>query len=109
MISGDCLDWNREGQVDTPRIHAVKPLEGKHLLVMFVNGVAKIYDCNPIILLDRFQLLRTEAFFQAVRVDGSGYGIAWDDEADLSEYELWHNGVERKLEETRHVSETLPT
>jgi len=44
--------------------------------------------------LDRFQLLKHEAFFKAVKVDVGGYGASWDDERDLSEYELWNNGVE---------------
>jgi hypothetical protein len=38
--------------------------------------------------------LKHEAFFKAVTVDPGGYGISWDDEMDLSEYELWNNGVE---------------
>ncbi len=40
-----------------------------------------------------FQLLKNEALFKAVRVDLGGYGISWSDEVDLSEYELWTNGV----------------
>ncbi|NUQ42722.1 MAG: DUF2442 domain-containing protein [Calditrichaceae bacterium] len=44
--------------------------------------------------LERFQLLKQEAFFKAVKVDPGGYGVSWDDERDLSEYELWTNGVE---------------
>jgi hypothetical protein len=44
--------------------------------------------------LERFQLLKHEAFFKAVKVDLGGYGVSWDDERDLSEYELWNNGLE---------------
>ena len=80
--------------MNAPRIKSVTPLNGKHLLVTFVNGVQKIYDCQRILNLDRFQLLKNEAFFKAVTVDLGGYGVAWDDETDLSEYELWNNGVE---------------
>jgi Protein of unknown function (DUF2442). len=39
-------------------------------------------------------LLRNEAFFKAVAVDPGGYGVSWNDQMDLSEYELWRNGVE---------------
>jgi hypothetical protein len=74
-----------------PRIQSVKPLEGKRLLVKFVNEVEKTYDCNPLLHLEAFQLLRNEAFFKSVKVDLGGYGISWDDEVDLSEYELWVN------------------
>ncbi len=80
--------------MDVPRVKSVVPLKGSRLLVTFINGVQKVYDCQRILELDRFQLLRHEAFFKAVRVDPGGYGISWDDEVDLSEYELWHNGVE---------------
>jgi hypothetical protein len=80
--------------MSTPRIKVVTPLEGKRLLVTFVNGVQKVYDCQRILHLDRFRLLRQEAFFKAVTVDPGGYGVSWNDEMDLSEYELWNNGVE---------------
>jgi len=77
-----------------PRIKSVRPLEGRRLLVTFANGVQKIYDCQGLLNLDRFQLLKHEAFFKAVTVDPGGYGVSWNDEMDLSEYELWNNGVE---------------
>jgi hypothetical protein len=80
--------------MNAPRIQSVKPLEGKRLLVKFLNGVEKIYDCNPLLHLEMFQLLKNEAFFKSVRVDPGGYGISWNDEADLSENELWVNGKE---------------
>ena len=80
--------------MNVPRIKLVRPLEGRRLLVTFANGVQKIYDCQGLLNLDRFQLLKHEAFFKAVTVDPGGYGVSWDDEMDLSEYELWNNGVE---------------
>jgi hypothetical protein len=75
-----------------PRIKAVQPLEGKVLRVEFVNGINKIYDCKRLFHLDAFRPLHSEAFFRAVKVDTGGYGISWNDDADLSEYELWVNG-----------------
>jgi len=80
--------------MEIPQIVSVQPQEDKKLLVKFINGVEKIYDCKRILELDAFQLLRNEAFFKAVRVDPGGYGISWNDDVDLSEYELWTNGVE---------------
>ncbi len=93
--------------MSTPRIKAVTPLERKRLLVTFVNGVQKGYDCQRILLLDRFQLLRHEAFFKAVTVDPGGYGVSWDDEMDLSEYELWNNGVELEQNVARNREGTV--
>lgn len=80
--------------MNAPRIKSVTPLKGRYLLITFVNGIQKVYDCQRLLSLDRFQLLRHEAFFKAVTVDPGGYGVSWDDEMDLSEYELWNNGVE---------------
>jgi len=80
--------------MDTPKILAVYPLENKRLLVKFVNGVEKIYDCTQLLGREVFQLLDNDAFFKAVKVDSGGYGISWNDEIDLSEYELWVNGIE---------------
>lgn len=77
----------------SPRIVSVEPLEEKHLRVEFSNGENKIYDCNPLLALERFQLLRTDAFFRSVQVDVGGYGISWNDDIDLSEDELWHKGI----------------
>ncbi len=92
MSLSNCLDWTSE--MDIPKIKSVIPLEEKRLLVAFANGVQKIYDCNKLLHLDRFQPLKIGAFFKAVVVDRGGYGISWNEEVDLSEYELWTNGVE---------------
>ena len=83
-----------------PKIESVKPLEGRNLLIVFANGIQKVYDCQTILHLERFRLLNYEAIFKAVSVDPGGCGISWDDEMDLSEYELWTNGVE--IERTLH-------
>jgi len=80
--------------MEIPQIVSVRPKEDRKLLVKFVNGVEKLYDCEQILQLDTFQLLHNEAFFKAVTVDPGGYGISWNDDMDLSEYELWTNGVE---------------
>jgi len=83
--------------MSAPKILSVQPLEEKKLLVKFVNGAEKIYDCAQLIHLESFQLLKNDAFFKAVQVDAGGYGISWNDNMDLSEYELWENSVEVAL------------
>jgi hypothetical protein len=60
--------------------------------VEFNDGSKRLYDCRPLLDREGFDLLRTEAFFRAVRVDVGGYGVSWNDDIDLSEYELWTNG-----------------
>lgn len=80
--------------MNTPKIKSVSPLQEWKLLVTFVNDVRKIYDCTPLFQLESFWLLKNEAFFNSLKVDSGGYGVVWNDDIDLSEYELWHNGVE---------------
>jgi len=77
----------------TPKILSVLPLKNKKLLVRFTNGIEKIYDCKPLLKRETFQLLKTEALFKSVKVDAGGYGVSWNDNVDLSEYELWTNGM----------------
>ena len=80
--------------MNASKILSVQALENKRLLVKFGNGIEKVYDCTPLLNMEMFQVLRNDAFFKAVRVDSGGYGVSWSDSVDLSEYELWTNGVE---------------
>jgi len=93
--------------MNAPRVKSVKPVTETRLLVTFVNGIQKVYDCNGIMHLDRFRLLQNEAFFKTITVDPGGYGVSWNDEMDLSEYELWNNGLEvgtaDKLADSRYI------
>lgn len=87
-----------------PRIRAVKTMGRVQLLVTFENDVQKIYDCKHLLSRPRFHLLATPAFFKAARVDSGGYGISWNDNMDLSEYELWTNG---KISAEKRTAERL--
>jgi hypothetical protein len=40
-----------------------------------------------------FKPLLNEGFFKTVKADKHGYGISCADEIDISESELWQNGV----------------
>lgn len=89
-----------------PRIKSVIATGNSELLVCFENGVEKTYDCGPLLARPEFHLLTVPAFFRAVRVDAGGYGISWNDELDLSEYELWTNGkaaADQGLDQTRRA------
>jgi len=78
--------------MNAPKIQSVTPLAEKQLLVKFVDGVEKTYDCNPLLHFEMCQLLENEAFFKSVKVDLGGDGVSWNDDIDLSEHELWVNG-----------------
>jgi len=75
-----------------PRIKQVQPKSGKILLVEFVNGVSKVYDCKPLLKSEVFRPLEDEALFQRAHADSHGYGVIWTDEIDLAESEVWING-----------------
>ena len=77
----------------TPKIEAVTPSGRSRLLVRFRTGEQRVYDCAPLFELRPFHLLATPAFFRTVRVDPGGHGVSWNDDIDLSEYELWTNGT----------------
>ena len=76
-----------------PTVVAATPLDGSRLRVHFTDGREVIYDCGPLLARPPFAPLANPAFFRTVRVDPGGYGISWNDEIDLSEYELWTNGI----------------
>jgi hypothetical protein len=99
-----CPDWN--DKMNTPKIQYVKPLTNKRLLVLFNNGAQKLYDCHQILHLPGFRWLQDDAFFKTVMVDIGGYGISWNDETDLSEYELWHHGFELKAEDALLIQDS---
>lgn len=82
-----------------PQIQSVTPLADFRLLVCFLNGVEKVYDCRPILQRPAFFLLKTPAIFRTVRVDAGGYGVSWNDDLDLAETELWTNGMDVKEQE----------
>ena len=75
------------------KIKSVKAMEHKRLLVIFTNDVKKIYDCSSLLEDDNFKPLLNDHLFRSVKADKHGYGISWTDDLDLSESELWLNGV----------------
>ncbi len=40
-----------------------------------------------------FSVLKNPAFFKNVRVDTGGYALVWDEDTDISEYEIWTQGT----------------
>jgi hypothetical protein len=75
-----------------PRITSATAVGPVQLLVAFEDGSERVYDCGPLLERPYYELLKNPAFFRAVRVDVGGCGISWNDDLDLSEYELWTNG-----------------
>jgi hypothetical protein len=77
----------------TPRIKEVKPLDNMVLSVLFENNIAKQYDVKPLLnKYPAFADLKNKHLFNLVTVGPGGYGVIWNDQIDLSEYEIWKNG-----------------
>ena len=75
-----------------PKIKSIRIQDDYVLIVWFDNGIQKRFDIQPKLSEIRFEPLKDKALFRDVRVDQGGYGISWNDEIDLSEYELWTYG-----------------
>ncbi len=80
------------------KVKAVAPLRNMQLLVEFENGVAKIYDVKQLLTdFPIYKELENESIFNLVQVDCGGYAVAWNEEIDISECELWDNGVDVQM------------
>ena len=77
-----------------PKITSATTINHRNLAVLFSNQVTKIYDITPLLEKEMFKPLANPAFFKCVRVDIGGYGVYWNADIDISEYELWTHGTE---------------
>lgn len=75
-----------------PKINSVEALDNHTLLIEFDNLTKKVYDVTPLLEKEMFAALKNSAFFKNVRVEKGGYAVFWNEEIDLSEYELWTHG-----------------
>lgn len=79
------------------RVKEVKALEPWKLSVVFLNDVQKTYDVSQ--LFSEFPemfapLQQNPCIFPHVSVDCGGCAISWNADIDISEWELWENGVQ---------------
>jgi len=77
-----------------PKIKYVEPLKDYRLFIIFDNGIIKTYSLKEKLNNPIFSHLKDEKLFNSVQVDIGGYGVIWNDEIDLSEFELWENGIQ---------------
>ena len=76
-----------------PKIYKAKTIDDRTLVIEFTNQEIKKYDVSHLLENSMFAPLRQPAFFKNFRIEPGGYGILWNEDIDLSEYELWKNGV----------------
>lgn len=80
------------------KIKRITALADMKLLVEFTNGVTKIYDAKKLLTeYDIFEPLKDPEIFRMASVDYDGSGVIWNADMDVSEWELWINGVEIPL------------
>lgn len=82
-----------------PRILKAKAVDDFTLIVEFTDHEIKKYDIRQLFDIPMFSPLRQPAFFKNFDISEGGYGIVWNEEIDISEYELWENGEALKNEE----------
>ena len=75
------------------KVKSVIAINDYKLVVIFAEGVTKIYDIKPLFTkFDMFNGLKENRLFYEVVVDVGGYGVSWNDDIDLSCDELFENG-----------------
>ncbi len=75
-----------------PKVRSVKGTDSHILIVEFDNNEKKQYDVTPLLEKEMFFPLKSTALFKSVRVEQGGRAVSWNDEIDLSEFELWRHG-----------------
>lgn len=78
--------------MNCPKVRSVKAVDNHILIVEFDNNETKQYDVTPLLKKELFAALKNAALFKAVRVEQGGWAVAWNDDIDLSEFELWSKG-----------------
>jgi hypothetical protein len=75
-----------------PRIYSVKTIDNHTLLVEFDNCEKRKYDITHLLENEVFLPLKNPAFFKNAQVEQAGYAVFWNEDIDISEYELWVHG-----------------
>lgn len=76
------------------KVKEVTPLEDLKLKVVFNNNVSKIYDVKKAMsYYEPFKEFEYNPYlFNQAKVDCGGCAVAWNEEVDITEWELWEMG-----------------
>lgn len=76
--------------MNVPKIKNIKVnSEDYSIIVLFDNGIKKDIDFKEKLKEEFYSDLKNKLLFEQAEVDAGGYGISWNDDIDISEYELW--------------------
>lgn len=84
--------------MEYPKICGAKAVSDRILRVTFTNQTIKDYDISPLLEKPLFAPLRQPVFFKSFTLEPGGYGIVWNEDIDISEYELWRHGTAPKVD-----------
>jgi hypothetical protein len=76
-----------------PKIKSAKAIDEHTLIVEFTNAEKRKYDITPLLDKERFFPLKQCGFFKNFQIDSTGCALIWNEDIDISEYELWLHGV----------------
>ncbi|UUO17785.1 DUF2442 domain-containing protein [Dolichospermum heterosporum] len=75
------------------RIVFAQAIDDHNLIIKFTNNELKKYDISKLLDNPMFSPLKNPAFFRNFIIDSGGYALVWNEDIDISEYELWQNGI----------------
>lgn len=75
------------------RIVSAKVIDDNTLMVKFTNLEIKKYDISKLLDNPMFATLGNPGFFRKFKIEPGGYALVWNEDIDLSEFELWQNGI----------------
>ncbi|MFL0163622.1 DUF2442 domain-containing protein [Candidatus Clostridium helianthi] len=79
--------------MNDPKIKKIKIDSQQYILiVLFDNGILKEIDFKEKLQDDFYSDLKNKMLFEQAQVDIGGYGVSWNEDIDISEYELWNIG-----------------
>lgn len=76
-----------------PRIVWAKAWSCQTLVIKFNNNEFRKYDISKLLENPMFAKFHNPAFFKNFKIEEGGHGLVWDEDVDISEYELWQNGL----------------
>ena len=79
--------------MSNPKIKKIKiDSQAYILIVLFDNEIVKEIDFKEKLEENFYNDLKNKTLFEQAEVDIGGYGVSWNEDIDISEYELWNIG-----------------
>ena len=79
----------------SPKIVKIKPNSERYsIIILFSDGITKEVNMIQKLNEEFYFDIKDKNLFEQVQIDNGGYGISWNDDVDMSEFELWNIGDE---------------